>query len=325
MQLKHSSILLATILYSAFSPPSFSQNMPMQGCYPGLTVCGPASADKFIVSGIVSLVGPANWEYDSIEIADGTVIQTNGYPFRMDSKTLLLRGVVTVRSFGANTDISASAPAENGANGASFELGPNSEGPCPGCQGRNGGAGSPGHNGNAGLDGADAGMIDIVVRDWAWGNLVIRNTGMTGGKGTDGGNGGRGGDGEQGGRAIAAGGPFGIKLGCVAGPGKGGDGGNGGAAGAAGTGGNGGRGGELRISVFGDRANFKTDIDLSGGDPGEPGRAGLPGLPGRGGLGGRGAAGCEGREFERRGADGLTGQPGRRAQAGNKGSHGQER
>lgn len=285
-------------------------------CYPGI-LC---AAEK-LGPQTIALTEPTKWLFSSLEIADGTIIITNGYPLSIIvEKDLLVLGSATIRAFARDAvPITEIVEAAHGSNGNSFDRGPNTGGPCPSCRGLDGGNGAPGAPGANGSNGQDAGLISIEIRGSASGSLVVANVGMRGGDGGVGGNGGAGGNGQQGGLAVGAGGPFGIKLGCASGPGAGGNGGSGGSGGAGGRGGNGGNGGDVALLVRGASKVFREEIDRTGGQAGQVGKPGIGGAGGLPGYGGRGSAGCEGREIERQGKPGAPGNPG---QAGVKGQPG---
>ena len=298
---------LLAILALPIALAAVAQEAGVDCAYPGLP-CAPASGR--LGPGLISLTQPTTFRYPSLEIADGTIIETNGLPLTITvDRDLKVLGSATLRSFNpAATPPDSPRAAAAGQAGISFDPGPKTEGAPGSSRGSDGGAGAAGEPGAPGGNGRPAATIVVKVGGRATGRLVVRNDGQRGADGGPGGAGGAGGDGQQGGRASPA------FVGCAKGGGLGGNGGDGGPGGIGGTGGPGGAGGRVEIEVRGG-GSLLVDATARPGPRGGPGASGASGPPGRAGFGGRGARVCQGEETNRIGSPGRSAAPAAPAQA----------
>jgi hypothetical protein len=291
-------------LWSIF-PLMLSSPVVASTCLPGM-VCPDSNGKLFIQKSVIVLSSDTELNFDTLEVADGTIIETAGHKFKLVVKSLQIQGAATVRAFGQN-GVGLMAPDKPALakRGKSFDRGPSSEGRGDGNRdGHDGGTGETGAVGLEGQHGLAAETIVVEVNDFMAGHLLIQNTGSRGGPGGEGGDGGPGGDGEQGARGET--GDFGI--GCKRGGAYGGRGGPGGDAGVGGRGGLGGAGGVVVLKLPSAGRDLVA-VTVDGGQGGLGGPAGSGGPGGLGGYGGRGATGCQGEETNRQGKDGAAGRP----------------
>jgi hypothetical protein len=249
------------------------------------------------------------WDENKLVLVNGTVIKTDGHSLTIIANQFAIDGTATIYSFDPGEIPSKIADAPPSAAGKSYDRGPTSGGAGDGINGSSGGAGDPGISGTAGTAGRNAGVIRLVLKGLAQGNLTITNDGSDGGPGGKGGDGGGGGNGQQGGRGI----PkklFGVVIGAERGPAVGGKGGDGGRGGNGGKGGDGGNGGEVIVESSQLNEALHINASAKAGKPGQGGLPGKGGAPGLNGYGGRGTVGVSGREFERAGKPGIAGADG---------------
>lgn len=270
-------------------------------CIPGLE-CSDRNAKLAIPNTTISLSRDTDLTFDTLSIAEGTIIQAGSFHFKLKVQVLNIEGQAIVRSFDPNLTLAPPPKAQTGDQGASFPPGPNTEGPCQACTGRSGGRGGDGKPGAPGIAGQNAGAVAIEISVRMSGNLLIDARGQPGGPGGDGGKGGDGGTGEQGGRARSG------VVDCSSGPGFGGPGGPGGDGGVGGNGGSGGDGGVAVLRVP-QSARPSISVMADEGRGGPEGSPGPGGIGGEGGYGGRGDRLCQGQEADRKGARGADGRP----------------
>jgi hypothetical protein len=246
----------------------------------------------------------------TLVLRSGSVLILKGHTKIQSERDLVVEGITRIISKPTRDLRTPPSQPPAAAGGASYNRGPDTDGPGSASNGSHGGNGGFGAIGLDGTPGDDAFDLTFVIgRNVEIGaGLHIILDGQSGQDGGMGGDGGKGGDGQQGGRAIP-----GQPFGCASGPGNGGNGGSGGLGGEGGIGGRGGSGGHLAIFVpptkveaIKGQVGSQIAISVQRGMGGATGASGTTGGVGLFGWGGRGSTGCDGRVDERKGRNGVA-------------------